>query len=64
MKYVFSTLEHASPSWIMYHLMQLAGCPENVGADGPGPVLDVGESFVAVGLFGPEAREVTRAGSE
>lgn len=64
MKYVFSTLGHASPSWMMYHLMQLAGCPENVGADGPSPVLDVGESFVAVGLFGPEVCEFERAGSE
>lgn len=44
--------------------MQLAGCPENVGSDGPGAVLDVGESVVAVGLLGPEVYEVDKAGSE
>ena len=64
MKNIFSTLEQPSPSWIVYHLMQLAGCPENVGSDGPGAVLDVGESVVAVGLLGPEVYEVDKAGSE
>lgn len=44
--------------------MQLAGCPENVGSDGPGAVLDVGESVVAVGPLGPEVYEVDKAGSE
>lgn len=64
MKNVFSMLEQPSPSWMMYHLMQLTGCPESVGADGPGTVLVADESDVTGGPLVREVYEMDKAGSE
>ena len=44
----FSTELHESPDCTVYHLMQLEGCPERVGAVGEDAVLVVGEAVVRV----------------